>query len=65
MPFGNMVFNFGKLTIGQTEDTLSIITNQAVIAVSQDANGSPASRIWKRAVTGGDVQLWVAYLVNK
>lgn len=47
-----------------TEETLSIITNQAVIAVSQDPNGSPANRLWKRTVTGGDVQLWMGGLVN-
>ncbi|KAB5591401.1 hypothetical protein CTheo_5155 [Ceratobasidium theobromae] len=47
-----------------TEETLSIITNKAVIAVSQDANGWPANRLWKRTVEGGDVQLWVGGLVN-
>jgi alpha-galactosidase len=47
-----------------TEETLSIITNQAVLAVSQDPNGNTASRIWKRAVSEGDVQLWVGGLVN-
>ncbi|KAG9116821.1 hypothetical protein FRC07_007427 [Ceratobasidium sp. 392] len=45
-------------------ETLEIITNKAVIAVSQDERGSPANRIWKKAVTDGDIQLWVSGLVN-
>ncbi|KAF8746738.1 Melibiase, partial [Rhizoctonia solani] len=47
-----------------TAETLEIITNQAVIAVSQDANGSPANRLWKRTLTDGDLSLWIGSLVN-
>ncbi|KAG8765506.1 hypothetical protein FRC12_007455 [Ceratobasidium sp. 428] len=54
----------GNDVTAMTAETLEIITNKAVIAVSQDARGSPANRIWKKAVTDGDVQLWVAGLVN-
>ncbi|KAG8711714.1 hypothetical protein FRC09_020457 [Ceratobasidium sp. 395] len=54
----------GNDVTAMTAETLEIITNKAVIAVSQDARGSPANRIWKKAVTDGDIQLWVAGLVN-
>ncbi|CAE6449781.1 hypothetical protein RSOLAG1IB_08589 [Rhizoctonia solani AG-1 IB] len=47
-----------------TAETLEIITNQAVIAVSQDPNGSPANRLWKRTLTDGDLSLWIGGLVN-
>ncbi|CUA68390.1 hypothetical protein RSOLAG22IIIB_07908 [Rhizoctonia solani] len=47
-----------------TSETLEIITNQAVIAVSQDPNGSPANRLWKRTLTDGDLSLWIGSLVN-
>jgi PPE-repeat protein len=49
----------------KTAETLEIITNQAVIAVSQDPNGSPANRLWKRTLTDGDLSLWIGGLVNK
>ncbi|KAG9120153.1 hypothetical protein FRC07_004463 [Ceratobasidium sp. 392] len=45
-------------------ETLEIVTNKAVIVESQDVRGSPANRIWKKAVTDGDIQLWVSGLVN-
>jgi len=48
-----------------TEETLEIITNDAIIAVNQDAAGSAASRIWKHPVpTGGDLSLWQGGLAN-
>ncbi|KAG8738036.1 hypothetical protein FRC10_007386 [Ceratobasidium sp. 414] len=47
-----------------SHETLEIITNQAVIAVNQDRKGAPAARIWKRAVKGGDAQLWSTRLAN-
>jgi alpha-galactosidase len=42
-----------------------IITNDAIIAVNQDPAGSPANRIWKRPVSGGDLSLYQGNLVNK
>ncbi|KDQ49600.1 glycoside hydrolase family 27 protein [Jaapia argillacea MUCL 33604] len=48
----------------QTSETYSIITNDAVIAINQDAKGSPATRIWKISVEGGDLSLWSGSLVN-
>ncbi|KAH9921933.1 glycoside hydrolase [Epithele typhae] len=46
-------------------DTLSIITNDAIIAVNQDPNGSPASQMWIHAVDGGgQLELWSGSLVN-
>lgn len=51
--------------MSQTDETLSIITNDAIIAVNQDANGSPASRIWKKSAGEGDLSLWSGSLVNK
>ncbi|OJT12590.1 Alpha-galactosidase [Trametes pubescens] len=55
----------GNDVTDMTNETLSIITNDALIAVNQDSNGSPASRIWKRTVAeGGDLQLWSGSLAN-
>ncbi|CAE7071751.1 unnamed protein product, partial [Rhizoctonia solani] len=54
----------GNDVTAMSSDTLEIITNQAVIAVSQDANGSPVNRLWKRALTDGDLSLWIGGLVN-
>ncbi|KZT51903.1 glycoside hydrolase family 27 protein [Calocera cornea HHB12733] len=45
-----------------TNETLEIITNDAIIAINQDASGSPASRIWVVNVTGGELQLWAGSL---
>ncbi|TCD67535.1 hypothetical protein EIP91_012289 [Steccherinum ochraceum] len=48
-----------------SNETLSIITNDAVIALNQDDAGSPANRMWKRDVSdGGNLQLWQGSLVN-
>jgi hypothetical protein len=52
-------------SIYQTNETLSIITNDALIAVNQDPNGSPASRQMNTAVDGGSVSLWQGSLVNE
>ncbi|KAJ3013209.1 hypothetical protein NUW54_g1655 [Trametes sanguinea] len=55
----------GNDITNMSNDTLTIITNAALIAVNQDPNGSPASRIWKRSLPeGGDLQLWQGSLVN-
>ncbi|KAG9011859.1 hypothetical protein FRB90_006957 [Tulasnella sp. 427] len=48
-----------------SDETFAIITNEAIIAVSQDPMGSPANRIWKKEVAGGDLQLWVGGLTNE
>ncbi|GJJ08130.1 hypothetical protein Clacol_002338 [Clathrus columnatus] len=42
------------------DETLSIITNEAVIALNQDPYTSVANRIWRKAVFGseGEVSLW-------
>ncbi|KAI0803037.1 alpha-galactosidase [Irpex lacteus] len=55
----------GNDVTNMTNETLSIITNQAIIDVNQDANGSPANRLWKHSVDGGgDLSLWAGGLVN-
>ncbi|KDQ06371.1 glycoside hydrolase family 27 protein [Botryobasidium botryosum FD-172 SS1] len=48
-----------------TSETLSIITNDAIIAVNQDPVGSPAVRLWREPQeAGGTVQLWAGPLAN-
>ncbi|KAG8965322.1 hypothetical protein FRC03_000706 [Tulasnella sp. 419] len=48
-----------------SDETFSIISNKAIIGISQDPNGSAAFRIWKKEQEGGgDLQLWVGYLIN-
>ncbi|KAI0651653.1 alpha-galactosidase [Trametes meyenii] len=55
----------GNDVTNMSNDTLTIITNDAIIAVNQDPNGSPANRIWKRTLPeGGNLQLWQGSLVN-
>ncbi|KAI0786009.1 alpha-galactosidase [Abortiporus biennis] len=55
----------GNDITNMTEETLSIITNKAVIALNQDPAGSPASRIWKVPLKGGgDISLWTGSLVD-
>ncbi|KAI0361839.1 alpha-galactosidase [Trametes cingulata] len=55
----------GNDVTDMSNETLTIITNDALIAVNQDPNGSPANRIWKRTLPeGGDLQLWQGSLVN-
>lgn len=57
----------------QTKQTFSIITNDAIIAISQDSNGSPANRVWRHPLPGAEftystaagtpsIQLWSGYL---
>ena len=49
----------------QTNETLTIITNDAIIGVNQDPGGSAASRIWKRTANGGgDLSLWSGSMQN-
>jgi len=49
----------GHDVIHATNETYSILTNTAIIAVSQDPAYSPASRRWKQPMSGGgDLQLW-------
>lgn len=38
--------------------TLSILQNSAVLAVSQDPEGSSAVRVWRYAVDGGEIQMF-------
>jgi len=55
----------GNDVTSMTNETLTIITNDALIAVNQDSNASPASRIWKKPVSsGGDLSLWQGSLAN-
>ncbi|KAF8515218.1 alpha-galactosidase [Gautieria morchelliformis] len=54
----------GNDITSMSNETLEIITNDAIIAVNQDSGGSPANRIWKRAVSGGDLSLYQGSLVN-
>jgi len=55
----------GNDVTNMTNETLSIITNDAIIAVNQDSAGSPATRQWKRSVSeGGHLELWSGSLVN-
>ncbi|KAF8510879.1 alpha-galactosidase [Hysterangium stoloniferum] len=56
----------GNDVTSMTNETLSIITNDAIINVNQDPNAPPANRIWKRGVVGssGDLSLWGTGLSN-
>lgn len=55
----------GNDVTSMSNDTLTIITNDAVIALNQDGAGSAASRKWKKAVDGGgDLSLWQGSLEN-
>ncbi|EED81247.1 candidate alpha-galactosidase from glycoside hydrolase family GH27 [Postia placenta Mad-698-R] len=55
----------GNDVTNMTNETLEIITNDAVIAINQDPNGSAANRLWKVPVaSGGDLSLWSGSLVN-
>ena len=50
----------------QSNETWTIITNTAIIAINQDPNGQPGKRLWKRPLPeGGDLQLWRGALVNR
>ncbi|KAI0348714.1 alpha-galactosidase [Trametopsis cervina] len=55
----------GNDVTNMTNETMEIITNTALIAVNQDSNGSPASRLWKRPISGGgDLSLWAGGLAD-
>ncbi|KIP11508.1 glycoside hydrolase family 27 protein [Phlebiopsis gigantea 11061_1 CR5-6] len=55
----------GNDITNMTNETLTIITNKAIIDINQDAIGSPANRMWKRSVNeGGDLSLWAGSLAN-
>ncbi|KAI0651654.1 alpha-galactosidase [Trametes meyenii] len=55
----------GTDIMNMSNETRTILTNEALIAVNQDSAGNPANRIWKRSVeAGGNLQLWQASLVN-
>ncbi|TBU34247.1 glycoside hydrolase [Dichomitus squalens] len=55
----------GNEITSMSDETKQIITNDAIIAVNQDSNGSPAGRVWKKpASQGGDIQLWSGSLSN-
>ncbi|TFY59512.1 hypothetical protein EVJ58_g5725 [Rhodofomes roseus] len=55
----------GNDVTSMTNETLSIITNDAIIAVNQDANGSPVERRWNTPISsGGTLSLWSGSLVN-
>ncbi|EKM60900.1 glycoside hydrolase family 27 protein [Phanerochaete carnosa HHB-10118-sp] len=55
----------GNDVTNMTNETMTIITNTAIIAINQDAAGSPANRMWKRSISqGGETSLWAGALVN-
>ena len=56
----------GNDVTNMTNETLSIITNDAIIAVSQDSANSPVERMWDMPVqSGGTLSLWSGSLANK
>ncbi|KAI0082214.1 glycoside hydrolase [Panus rudis PR-1116 ss-1] len=54
----------GNDVTNMSNDTLSIITNKALIDINQDQGSSVANRMWKRTVSGGDLSLWAGSLSN-
>ncbi|KAG8908172.1 hypothetical protein FRB99_008715 [Tulasnella sp. 403] len=55
----------GNDLTSMSDETWSIISNEAIISVNKDPMGSAANRIWKKKLpTGGDLQLWVGWLVE-
>jgi alpha-galactosidase len=59
LPFSPITIKYEALsTMMQTDETLSIITNDALINISQDHWGSAAHRLWKVPVSGGELSLW-------
>ena len=55
-----------KLTLAlQSDETKTILMNDAIIAVSQDPSGGPASQIWKKPIDGGELQLWTGSLSRR
>lgn len=56
----------GNDVTNMTNETLSIITNDAIIAVSQDSAGSPVERMWDTPISsGGTLSLWSGSLANE
>ena len=56
----------GNDVTNMTNETLSIITNDAIIAVNQDSANSPVERMWDTPVqSGGTLSLWCGSLANK
>ena len=57
---------FTSRLYSQSNETWTIITNTAIIAINQDPNGQPGIRLWKRKLPGGgDLQLWRGGLGNR
>ena len=55
-----------SLTEGiQSDETKAILTNEAIIALNQDGANSPATRVWKKPIDGGDLQLWSGWLAKR
>ncbi|GBE78170.1 Alpha-galactosidase [Sparassis crispa] len=55
----------GNDVTNMTNETLTILTNDAIIAVNQDPSGSAANRLWKVPIeAGGDISLWSGSLTN-
>ncbi|KAF9647601.1 alpha-galactosidase [Thelephora ganbajun] len=55
----------GHDLLNMSNETWTIITNTEIIAINQDPNGQPGTRLWKRPLPeGGDLQLWRGELVN-
>ncbi|CAL1696554.1 unnamed protein product [Somion occarium] len=55
----------GNDVTNMSNETLTIITNKALIDINQDAGVGPANRMWKRTIPdGGDLQLWAGSLSN-
>ena len=60
------VNNIQLLFAFQSNETLTILTNTAIIGINQDPNGQPGIRLWKRKFPeGGDLQLWRGGLTNR
>ena len=56
----------GNDVTNMTNETLSIITNDAIIAVNQDSANSPVERMWDTPIqSGGTLSLWSGSLANK
>jgi len=55
----------GHDLLAMSNETWTVITNTAIIAINQDPNGQPGIRLWKRPVPeGGNLQLWRGDLAN-
>jgi alpha-galactosidase len=55
----------GNDVTNMTAETLSIITNDALIGANQDTSGGAARRMWKKPASGGgDLSLWSAGFAN-